>query len=81
MENSKYVGCVRVPYISKHVETDINGETVWYNNVWKNLLLKIKHFFIKPKYLNNTHKYRNKVIDSSLYSVIKINGDDNEQIS
>ena len=50
MENNKDKGYVWLPYITKTVSTSINGETVWYANKWKNLLLKIKHFFIKPKY-------------------------------
>lgn len=68
-------GYILVPYITKTVKTTINGEVVWYANRWKNLLLKIKHFFIKPKYLKNAHVYKNKVINPSFYGVVKITGD------
>jgi len=60
-------GIIWVPYTIKTVSTSINGETVWYANKWKNLLLKIKHFFIKPKYLKNTHIYKNKPVNPSFY--------------
>lgn len=75
MENNKDKGYVWLPYITKTVRTDINGEPVWYSNKCKNLLLKIKHFFIKPKYLKNAHFYKNKVVNSSNYGVIKITND------
>ena len=58
MKNNKDKGVVYLPYVTKIVSTSINGETVWYANKWKNLLLKIKHLFIKPKYLKNTHIYK-----------------------
>lgn len=75
MINNKDKGIVWVPYTIKTVSTSINGETVWYANKWKNILLKIKHFFIKPKYLKNTHIYKNKPVNSSFYKEIKIDGD------
>ncbi len=68
-------GYILAPYITKIVKTSINGETVWCANKWKNLLLKTKHFFVKPKYLKNAHIYKNKVINSSYYGVIKIGGE------
>lgn len=71
-------GYILAPYITKTVKTTINGEVVWYANRWKNFLLKIKHFFIKPKYLKNAHVYKNKVINPSFYGVIKIDGDENK---
>lgn len=77
MENNNEKGYIFAPYIPKTVKTTINGETVWYSNKWKNLLLKIKHFFIKPKYLNNVNVYKNKQVNSSFYGVIKIDGDNN----
>ena len=79
MENNKVKGFVWLPYITKTVSSSINGETVWYANKWKNLLLKIKHFFIKPKYLNNLHRYKNKTVNSSFYGVVNIDGDENKQ--
>ena len=79
MENNNDKGYVWLPYITKTVRTDINGETVWYANKWKNLLLKIKHFFIKPKYLKSAHIYKNKVVNSSFYGVVKITGDENKE--
>jgi hypothetical protein len=79
MENNKDKGYVWLPYITKTVSTSINGEIVWYANKWKNLLLKIKHLFIKPKYLKNTPIYKNKPVNSSFYGVIKIDGDENKQ--
>ncbi len=42
-------GYILAPYIIKTVKTSIDGKTVWYANKWKNLLLKIKYFFLKPK--------------------------------
>ena len=51
MEDNREKGYVLLPYITKTVKTSINGETVWYANKWKNSLLKIKHFSIKPKHL------------------------------
>ena len=72
-------GYILVPYITKTVKTSINGETVWYANKWKNLFLKIKHFFVKPKYLKNAHIYKNKVVNSSFYTTVKINGDENKE--
>ncbi len=74
--DNKETGIVWLPYITRAVKTDINGETVWHSNKWKNLLLKIKHFFIKPKYLNNDIKYSNKTIDPSYYGKIEITGDE-----
>ena len=61
-ETNKEKGYVWLPYIFKTVRTD----------KWKNLLLKIKHFFIKPKYLKNAHLYSKKTINSKFYQTIKI---------
>ena len=76
---NKDKGYIWMPYITKIVSESINGEIVWYVNKWKNLLLKIKHFFIKPKYLKNAHIYKNKPVNSSFYGVVKIDGDENKQ--
>ena len=76
MEENKEKGYVWLPYITKTVKTEINGETVWYANKWKNLLLKIKHFFIKPKYLKNAHLYSKKTINDKFYQTIKIDKND-----
>ena len=65
-------GYVWPPYVTKNVKTDINGETVWYANKWENLFLTIKHFFVKPKYLKNAHKYKNKMVNSSYYREVTI---------
>jgi len=78
MENNKDKGYVLAPYITKIISTRINGETVWYSNKWKNLLLKIKHFFFKPKYFKNAHIYKNMVVNSCFYSTVKINGVENK---
>ena len=72
-------GYILAQYITKTVKTTINGETVWYANKWKNLLLKIKHFFIKPKYLKHEHIYKNKPVNSSFYGLVKITGDENKE--
>jgi len=79
MEDNREKGYVLMPYIIKTVKTSINGETAWYANKWKNLLLKIKHFFIKPKYLKNAHIYTHKVVNPSLYVVVNITGDKNKE--
>jgi hypothetical protein len=71
-------GYVLMPYTIKIVSTSINSETVWYLKKWKNLLLKIKHFFIKPKYLKNVHFYK-RPVNSSFYDVVKITGDKNKR--
>jgi len=63
-------GYIYVPYVFKTVKTDINGETVWYANKFKNLLLKIKRFFFKPKF--NKDIYLNKPINKSYYQTIDI---------
>ncbi len=52
--------------------TSINGEVVWYKNKFKNLLLKIKHLFIKPKYLKHFNLYKDKKVNSEYYGVIKL---------
>jgi len=39
-------------------EKIINGEVAWYHNKWKNLLLKIKNFFFKPKYLKSLNNVK-----------------------
>jgi hypothetical protein len=41
--------------------------------------LKIKHFFIKPKYLKHEHIYKNKPVNSSFYGLVKITGDENKE--
>lgn len=78
MENNKDKGYVWLPYITKTVKTDINGETVWYANKLKNLLLKVKHFIFKPKYLKNAHFYKKKV-KSSFYVEVKITDSENKE--
>jgi hypothetical protein len=67
-------GYVWLPYITKTVSTSINGETVWYANIFKNFLLKIKYFFIKPKYLKSKFisKYAQKIINPNFYNTFKI---------
>lgn len=66
MDNNK--GYIYVPYIIKTVSTTVNSETVWYANKWKNLFLKIKFFFTKPKHLKNLHIYK-KIVKHKFYSV------------
>lgn len=73
MENNKDNGYVWVPCKMKTISASINGETVWFANKWKNFLLKIKHLFIKPKYLKNVHMYKNKIVNQSYYGTININ--------
>jgi hypothetical protein len=65
-------GIVWLPYIMVNIKTTINGETVWYKNKFKNVLLKIKHFFFKPKYLKNADIYSKKVINSKYYTTINL---------
>lgn len=65
-------GIIWVPWVTKISATNINGETVWYANKWKNFLLKIKFFFFKPKYNKLFGKYPNKPVDPSLYGTIKV---------
>jgi hypothetical protein len=74
-------GIVWFPYVSIIVKTSINGETVWYKNKWKNLLLKIKYFFVKPKYLKNVNFYKNKPVNNSYYTTFNINNEDSSIIT
>jgi hypothetical protein len=60
---------VYIPFEFKIAETMVNSETVWYANKWKNLFLKIKHFFFKPKCYNNSNIYK-KRINFSYYKPI-----------
>jgi hypothetical protein len=73
-------GYILLPYIVVIIKTTINGEVVWYKNKWKNFLLKIKHFFVKPKYLRLGTKYRDKKIDASKYGTFKITKDEIQDI-
>jgi hypothetical protein len=70
------VGYFYIPFIIKILKTDINGETVWFANKWKNLLLKLKRIFIKPKHLKYVNLYKNKTPNPSYYGKIKINDED-----
>lgn len=65
-------GIIFVPYIFLTVATYINNEPVWYRNKWKNFFLKIKYFFIKPKYLKNHHLFPKKKINESYYQTVKL---------
>jgi hypothetical protein len=65
-------GSVFVPYVMETTSTSINGTAVWYKNRWKNLWLKIKFFFRKPKDLKEFEKYSKKPINSKFYQEIKI---------
>lgn len=68
MEDYKDKGYIFLPYKIKTEKTEINGETVWYANKWKNLFLKIKIFFIKPKYIKNGSKFDKKIINKYYYN-------------
>jgi hypothetical protein len=72
-EDKNEQGVIWAPYTTRNVSTDINGELVWHSNKFINFLLKVKRFFIKPKYLKNTGLYKKK-IDSSGYGILKIDG-------
>ena len=63
-KNAPYIW---VPWVPVTVATSINGEIVWYKNRWKNLLLKIKFFFIKPRYLIDSENFPNKKINTRYY--------------
>lgn len=81
-DNSQFANCeqikkieqdksIRIPYTTKIVKIMINGEIIWYANRWDNLLLNIKHIFVKPKHLNNTDFHKTKmVINPSFYNTI-----------
>ena len=72
-EQNNKRGLVYIPYKIETTATMINGQYVWYKNRWKNMMLKIKHFFVKPKYIKNLNLYKDKKIDSSNYMVMNIN--------
>lgn len=61
-----------MPYVAKTVSVSVNGETVWHANVWKNLCLKIRRFFIRPKYMKNADAYKNKQVNPGFYCTIEI---------
>ena len=61
-----------VPYLMKTVKMSINDEVTWYSNKFKNTLLKIKRFFVNPKYLRNSAWYPKKPIDPRLYCKITV---------
>jgi hypothetical protein len=65
-------GIVWMPYVAKTVSVSVNGETVWHANVWKNLCLKIRRFFIRPKYMKNADAYKNKQVNPGFYCTIEI---------
>lgn len=65
-------GLIWIPYVFVTTSTMINGEVVWYKNKWKNLLLKIKRLFIRPKHFEFLEYYKNKPINPKLYERIKI---------
>jgi hypothetical protein len=67
-------GVVYLPYIMKTKSTSINGVTVWHSNKFINLMLKIKHFFFKPKEIEL--KYNKRTIDTNFYVTININNDE-----
>jgi len=79
MEDNKDKEYISVPYIFKTISTSVNGETVWYSNKWKNLLLKIKHFFFKPKCFKNANIYNKKIISHSYYGVCGDEGEVSEK--
>ena len=79
MENENIMdrGYIFAPYIAIVTKRMINGEVCWYKNKWKNLLLKIKHYFIKPKYLKYKDVYNNRKINSNYYHEIAITPKEN----
>lgn len=64
-------GLVMLPYITKTISISINGETAWHSNKLFNMILKVKRFFIKPRYLKNAHVYK-KTVDASNYKEIVV---------
>jgi len=64
-------GYKTIPYINVNTKTSINGETVWYKNKLKNLLLRIKHLVIKPKYKITDSIILDKKVSSRFYKKIK----------
>jgi hypothetical protein len=70
MEEIENKGYIFVPYICKTISTSINNETVWYSNKWKNLFLRIKFFFIKPKCYKNSRYYKKTISTTSFYKDI-----------
>jgi len=72
IEQSNENGFKLLPFVIINTATMVNGEYVWYKSKWKNMLLKIKHFFVKPKYIKNMHLYTDKKIESSNYMTINI---------
>lgn len=72
---TKTDGIVMAPFISRIDSVYINGEVTWYRNKWKNILLKIKHFFFKPKYLKLLPRYKDKPVNPNYYKTFKITKD------
>lgn len=74
-------GIMLAPYVTIVEATVINGEIVWYRNKWKNLLLKIKHLFFKPKYLKHKwmSKYAENPVNPNFYSALTIKPENEEK--
>ena len=69
-------GYIFVPYKIITRSTSINGVTVWHQNKFINLLIKIKLFFYKPKALKNFDKYIiKKPVNKDYYEVLDIKKD------
>lgn len=74
-------GIIYAPYTLKTTSTSVNGEIVWYANKWKNLLLKIKHFFIKPKCFKKASIYSKTLVNPAFYEVVRItNNSDSHEV-
>lgn len=59
-QENKKNAYVYAPFIPITNSVDINGETVWYRNKFKNLLLKIKFLFVKRPVVNMPKKIPGK---------------------
>lgn len=65
-------GIIYIPYIFVVEKTTINNTVVWYRNRFKNILLKIKFFFYKPKSVKNFENHSIKPINTRFYTNIKV---------
>ena len=65
-------GVIYIPYIFVTEKTTINNTVVWYRNRIKNMLLKIKFFFYKPKAVKNFEKHSIKPINSKYITKFNI---------
>ncbi len=75
MIKDQYVIFSRIA-LGKPIRTSVNGETVWCANRWKNISIKIKHFYYTSKNIRRSEYYLAKKVDGKYFCEIKFNNSD-----